>query len=110
MNIDVVYVRNLEVGDLYAGWVARNAPTRPVQPCAHAMTVHHISEVPAAVYTLHFSEDLSLTSGPLKGHDQVLVIRPDQPACTGAADLCGAAAGEPCKPGCPSLATNEANR
>ncbi len=27
------------------------------------------------------------------------------PACTGALDLCGAPAGEPCEPGCPSLAS-----
>ena len=26
------------------------------------------------------------------------------PACTGAPDLCGAPAGQPCAPGCPSLA------
>lgn len=28
------------------------------------------------------------------------------PACTGADDLCGAPAGRPCEPGCPSLATD----
>jgi hypothetical protein len=30
------------------------------------------------------------------------------PACTGAPDLCGAPAGQPCDPGCPSLATEQA--
>lgn len=28
-------------------------------------------------------------------------------ACEGAEDLCGAPAGQPCEPGCPSLATDE---
>ncbi|WP_337826255.1 hypothetical protein [Pseudonocardia sp. UM4_GMWB1] len=28
------------------------------------------------------------------------------PPCAGAADLCGAPAGQPCEPGCPSLAAD----
>jgi hypothetical protein len=78
MNIDVVYVRNLKPGDVYAGSVQLDAPTRPVQPIAHAMEVRNVSEVPAAVYTLWFSDDphSSLHSAPRKGHDLAMVIRP----------------------------------
>lgn len=31
----------------------------------------------------------------------------DAPACTGAPDLCGVPAGQPCEPGCPSLAADQ---
>ena len=37
-----------------------------------------------------------------------LAIHPAQ-ACAGADDLCGAPADQPCEPGCPSLATEEAS-
>src|SRR5262245_27515161 len=31
LSVDVIYARNLKPGDLYAGIVTRDAPTRPVQ-------------------------------------------------------------------------------
>jgi hypothetical protein len=40
--------------------------------------------------------------------EPVLAIHPAQ-ACAGADDLCGAPADQPCEPGCPSLATEEAS-
>ncbi len=76
-RVEVVYVANLRVGDLVAGDVVPDAPTRPVQPYAAAMVLRNISEVPAAVYTLWWSDDPTsgMHSAPKRGTDQVLVIR-----------------------------------
>lgn len=39
MRVTVKYAANVKAGDLFAGTVETTAPTRPVQPCAHAVTV-----------------------------------------------------------------------
>lgn len=80
VRIDVVYVAHVKVGDMIAGEVNPQAPTRPVQPFAAAMTVRNISEVPSAVYTLWYGDDptTALHSAPKRFNDQVMVIRGGQ--------------------------------
>lgn len=76
MHIDVIYACHVKIGDVVAGRVEPTAPTRPVQPMAHAMTVQNISEVPAAVYTLWYGDATSgLCSPPMKFDQLVMVIR-----------------------------------
>jgi hypothetical protein len=58
-SIDVIYARNLKPGDLYAGTVDRDAPTRPVQPFAWSHEVRKVS-----LYTDDQGNDMVLITGP----------------------------------------------
>lgn len=79
MHIDVKYAANVQPGDLVAGHVAPNAPTRPVQPIAHAMPVESVEVIVAdpaqprrKSYRFHWGDGLS--SSPYAMTDQVLTI------------------------------------
>jgi hypothetical protein len=39
LSVDVTYACHLKEGDLYAGTIKPDAPTRPVQPCARALEI-----------------------------------------------------------------------
>lgn len=75
-SVDVIYARHLEPGDLFAGEVCPQAPTRPVQPFAAACTLTEVSTYSSDGVTwmrLEASHGLGLS--PLKASQQVLVIR-----------------------------------
>lgn len=77
MRLEVIPAMHVRVGDVVVGMVRPDAPTRPVQPIAHGLTVKHVSEVPAGVTTLHYSDDGAMMSEPIRASspDRVMVIR-----------------------------------
>lgn len=44
MHLDVVYAVNLKPGDKLAGYYVPDAPTRPVQPIAAALTLTEVEK------------------------------------------------------------------
>ena len=75
LSVDVIYALHLKPGDLYAGDVDRNAPTRPVQTWAAA---HRITE--EGEFKTDERTWMRLTSSmgeldPVPASRQVLVIR-----------------------------------
>lgn len=82
MRLDVEYIRNVKPGDVFVGNVNPSAPTRPVQPVAHGMTVHHvISEAvegerfPQWVLVFDPNPRSMMRSAPRPAISQVMVIR-----------------------------------
>lgn len=82
MKLSVEFVRNVKPGDTVVGEVDRSAPTRPVQPFAQGMTVHHVLSQPAEgerfprwVLVYHPDPDSVLRSRPRKSSDEMMVIR-----------------------------------
>jgi hypothetical protein len=80
MRIDVKYAANVQPGDLVAGMVRPDAPTRPVQNMASAMRVTRVDvltpdpESPRRkAYRWHYGQLVGGAFGPI---DQVLVIVP----------------------------------
>ncbi len=74
--VEVIYAANLKPGDLYAGRVVPDAPTRPVQPMAAAMTLTRVTKVTRDDGRKWIALDagrLGLTS--VLASSQVLVIR-----------------------------------
>jgi hypothetical protein len=81
MRVDVKYAANLKPGDMYAGDVAPDAPTRPVQEFLHAWKIASVETVESADgkrYTqphAFMGEDIiALTAAPMGR--QVMVIVP----------------------------------
>lgn len=75
-SIDVVYAVNMKPGDLFAGKIAPDAPTRPVQTWANALELASITPYTdeAGVRMLHLkSASFDLT--PIPAAARVLVIR-----------------------------------
>jgi hypothetical protein len=78
MRIDVKYAANVQPGDLVAGRVVPDAPTRPVRPIAHAMRVESVEAIvpdpewpSQKSYLFHYDVG---TSSTYYMTDQVLVI------------------------------------
>lgn len=80
MYIDVKHAAQVRIGDMFAGTVNHNAPTRPCQPCASAMRVVSVEEVPdpessrGKLYRFRFDGLAGLPSGHYRATDQILTI------------------------------------
>jgi hypothetical protein len=81
MRVDVKYAANLKAGDIYAGDVVPDAPTRPVQEFLNAWEIVSVETVETADgkrYTQPFglmgSDAIALTALPVRR--QVMVIAP----------------------------------
>jgi hypothetical protein len=96
--LDVVYAANLKPGDRLAGYYVPDAPTRPVQPVARALTLTEVTRYDdngKAMMRLR-SGDLNLS--PARAMANALVIRiaehpAEEPAEQPAVDSSAAAAG-----------------
>lgn len=75
-RIDVVYAASLKPGDLYAGNVQPDAPTRPVQEFAAAWKLASVErfKVDGRTWIRPASASFELT--PVPAVTQCLVIRP----------------------------------
>ena len=78
MKLDVIYAMGLKPGDLWAGNLAPDAPTRPVQNFARAMRITH-----AEIVTGEDGRKIVQCQAhgwamtPVSIGTQVMVIRPD---------------------------------
>ena len=75
MSVDVIYALHLKPGDLYAGDVVPDAPTRPVQPwvAAHKITAVDTYKTDGRTWMRLTAGQFELT--PVAASTQVLVIR-----------------------------------
>lgn len=80
MRVDVIYAAHIKPGDLYAGRVDKNAPTRVVQPIARAIPVDRVETGfldGQKVVRVNPIAGLARELTPIPYSMQVLVIRSD---------------------------------